>query len=317
MAEVAPEGSAPLAPVVPTDDPFASLFGNPALEALKAINKRLPPVASVYHYTDANAFKNAIEKGTLWFTDAAFLNDGSETTWGFNLCEVELDKFMKRKSAEQRQFAAEVMQQLSSATMGRRAAVFCASEENNLLNQWRDYGREKVAYSIGLEVVPLYSNPNSTFPVVMGRMIYDPKKQARALRSVFRAVHKKLVELNRAGTITPDNRSILVAHAAAEIMNLLSWFKNPGFSAEKEIRVMLEIPNILASNVQVQFRPGQLGLVPYFEWQWDKITKRLPLTGVTVGPSPHGPVAAMGAKIFLQASGYSNIEPFYSTIPLR
>ena len=82
MTEHDPVDPAPIVGEVSPAVTSQNRFGEPALEALKRASRGLPAVQSIYHYTDANAFKSMMELGTLWFTDAAFLNDGSETTWG-------------------------------------------------------------------------------------------------------------------------------------------------------------------------------------------------------------------------------------------
>jgi hypothetical protein len=174
-----------------------------------------------------------------------------------------------------------------------------------------------VSYSIGLSVKDLIRLDSATFMVMGARMIYRQSKQRRIFDAAVRGVRKKALELRAAGMITAQNRTAIVAEAAMEVARVLYWFKNPGFEAEDEVRLMQDIPAILQAGQQPSFRSSRLGIVPYFEWRWDRSEqRRLPITSVTVGPSPHGEIAADAAKVFLNQNGY-DVPVHYSTIPIR
>ena len=62
----------------------------------------------LYHYTDANAFMNILEKGRLFATNIAYMNDtGASPRLGF-MCERDDPRALNRTSA--RSFVQELPQ---------------------------------------------------------------------------------------------------------------------------------------------------------------------------------------------------------------
>jgi hypothetical protein len=291
-------------------------FQNAAIEALKLETPKTP-IERIYHYTDARGLLGIVETGILRLTDAAFLNDGSEVSYGLELCAAEFEAMLAKAPEREKAFGRRIIELIQANQPRYRPAVFCASLRDNLLNQWRDYGREEVSYSIGFDIKGLVRLQRASFEVTIAKLIYDLGRQRKVLRKVMRAVRTELRDLYRQGWVAPEHEDDLVAHAAVEISRVLYWLKNPGFEAEEEVRIFSDVPTIMRAGQVPEFRAGRLGVVPYFNWKWDAVNNTLPLAHILVGPSPHGEVAASAVEGLLAQRKYGNVPVEYSTIPWR
>ena len=131
-------------PLEPTPFPGAGLS---ALDEI--VLEALPDI--LYHYTTASGLLGIVGKDTLRFSDTKFVNDGSEMAWGRRALEAHLEERFAQAPEKQQQFWQSVLRLLNASGETFRHVIFCMSRDGNLLNQWRDYGRDVVPYSIGLE----------------------------------------------------------------------------------------------------------------------------------------------------------------------
>lgn len=103
----------------------------------------------LFHYTSSAALLNIVRSQELWFTDYRYLNDLSELTYGVDLFKEEIET---RKSTEQDERIKNLLELLrrrfDTALIYTDVFVFCMCTENNLLNQWRVYGRDTIPVSI-------------------------------------------------------------------------------------------------------------------------------------------------------------------------
>ena len=104
--------------------------------------------ALLHHYTNLNAFKNIVEKGTLWATHIHYLNDTSEQRFLGQLILARIGERLKFEPQEVRQRLLSWQQKLLSWTdRGSDEAttyyVICFSEDGgDRLSQWRGYGAQ-------------------------------------------------------------------------------------------------------------------------------------------------------------------------------
>jgi len=59
-------------------------------------------VATVYHYTDTQAFKGVIENAALWATDFRYLNDSGELIYTWAAFVERLEKLVKTREVTPR-----------------------------------------------------------------------------------------------------------------------------------------------------------------------------------------------------------------------
>lgn len=274
--------------------------------------------SSLYHYTTAEGLLGIIGSDTLRFSDAPYLNDGSEIFYGFGLFVECLTQLMKNKSDEEKTFAAAVQAEVARNAEAFRMAVFCTSEAPNLLNQWRDYGPGKVAYQLELEPFGMLERGKSAnFAISLFRMIYNEGNQRSIMDRTLRTLRDRCLALREAGEVDDLEASAnLTAMTAMQIVWLMYRLKNPAFRAEQEWRFVARTVHDIPSSA-MDFRVGQLGVVPFYTWRKNTDDgPLLPIKSVMVGPSPDARVSDLALKEFLKAKGHT-VPTLYSTIPLR
>ncbi|WP_368517184.1 DUF2971 domain-containing protein [Rhizobium sp.] len=282
---------------------------------INAIYENLVIPTSLFHYTSAQGLLGIIGENKLWFSDAAFMNDGSESTYGVVLAGTVIDDLLADSSAEEKNAGNALKSELAVAMNAFQPAIFCMSERNNLLNQWRDYGKDIVPYSIELDVQSIMQNQYASFPAFLTKIVYDETIQKQLIRQLLQEIRTKALEIRGDRPLIPESEAEpLLRGAAAQIVNLVSRFKNPAFAAEEEWRAICFRP--LMYNIAQKFRQSSLGVVPYYEWMVSGGKSKLPIKSATVGPSPYAQVSDLALKQFLYANDYQ-IPTYYSTIPLR
>ena len=267
----------------------------------------------LYHYTSAAGFMGIMGNDSIWYSDAAYMNDGSEIMHGFKILRIVLDEYMREKSDEEKEIAQELLRRLEAQAFFYRQVIFCLCEQDNLLNQWRDYGRDIVPYSIQFDIRGLVAADGWNFRPVLLPLIYDHNNQINVTRSLIDRIYQRATELKPEERDTEAKQNGLYNMAVAEIQWVLYQFKNEAFAAEKEWRMMGLTPFIKQAP---KFRASNLGVVPYYEWKRTTEDRRLPITKVTVGPSPYAQVSDLALKQFLKVRNYE-VPTEYSTIPIR
>ena len=295
--------------------PVSQVFVGLSDMAIKAIYENLVMPTSLFHYASAQGLLGIIGENKLWFSDAAFMNDGSESTYGVALTGAVIDELLADSSAEEENAGNALKSELGVAMNAFQPAIFCMSERNNLLNQWRDYGRDIVPYSIELDVQSFTQTVGASFPVFLTKIVYDENIQKQLIRQLLQAIRGKSLEIKGDRPSIPDDEAEpLLRGAAVQIVSLITRFKNPAFAAEEEWRAICFRP--LMYNIAQKFRQSSLGVVPYYEWMVAGGKSKLPIKSVTVGPSPYAQVSDLALKQFLHANDYQ-IPTYSSTIPLR
>ena len=291
---------------------FSSPFGGQAIAILEPHRKSLKMPVRLYHYTSSVGLLGIVKNHCLWFSDSSFMNDGSEVMYGLMIFRSVINEFMDGKPAAEVEAANQLYQVVVDQKNIYRQTIFCMSDEGNLLNQWRDYGKDVTAYSVEMDTAKLIEKDAFNFYPALYPLIYDPEKQLDLTRNLF----SKIYEIAKAtGLDDPQQNETHFAVAAAEVSLLINHFKNPAFAAEKEWRLACNIP-ANSKDIAPEFRPSNLGVVPYYIWRRSNPGERLPITSVIVGPTPYAQASDIALKMFLSRSGY-DVSTHYSTIPIR
>jgi hypothetical protein len=307
-----PEGlDSQAAPTISGTHPFEGLSKEP----IKKIYEGIEIPTSLFHYTSAEGLLGILGTHTMRFSDAAYLNDGSESIYGLRMFSQAVDLVVADATEQEKDGAAQLKKGVEALMDAFQPIIFCFSRRNNLLNQWRDYGRDIIAYCIEFDVPKLEDWSQRNFPVLVSRVVYDPTLQANLLRELLQSILEKAREINPGRAITEEEGHHLIWSAAVEVIQLISRFKHPSFEAEEEWRAIC-YRNDLEDRVERKYRSSSLGVVPYYDWHQTGKAKQLPVKSVTVGPSPYGAVSDLALKQFLKDKGY-DAETYYSTIPIR
>lgn len=295
----------------------SELFSGLASELIRARMMDVPAPPSLFHYTSAQGLIGVLEKNTLWFSNSMFLNDGSESFWGISIFETILDKFLEDHDSDAREVGEKLKTWVREAFNFYQPIVFCMSEEDNLLNQWRDYGKDITPYSIELETAGI-ERSTYNFPAYLCEVIYDPNVQRSMSAQLVEMIYGRYKSMDAMKPFVAEDEQPLLIGAAKEVVWLLSRFKNTAFQAEKEWRLICHRPD-LNGRMKTLFRASPLGAVPYYEWFQPTLEGRapLPIIHVTVGPSPYSAVSDIALKQLLSETGYGEVPTHYSLIPIR
>ena len=317
MTDIVEPGSLPTVEETPATSnvPIASPFAGLAEQLIRAETpyESFPPILT--HYTTAEGVMGILGCKSLRFSDTRFVNDGSERTWGLLILDEVLKNMRPSLDEVTNGYAQRLRERVELESKIMHTAIFCLSDGNNLLNQWRDYGRDVVTYSIDFSVYHLVEQNKFNFPIMIFKMIYDTRKQIEMMTDLILGIIEKAKGIPKENADTEEKISMFVLSAAAEISWLAFNFKNSAFEAEREWRLWTWIQKIVGSNPP-KFRSSPLGIVPYFEWKPTDDSK-LPIRHIFVGPSPNSQVTDQALSVYLHHSGYSGVETSYSLIPLR
>lgn len=192
-----------------------------------------------------------------------------------------------------------------------RRVIFCMSSEGNLLNQWRDYGRDIVPYCIEFDGDYLWEDHKAEFRPSITQMIYDHTTQKVLLGEAFNRIFSVMEPLW--DTFDEEKLERMATRASFQIGLILEQFKHPAFAAELEARLSVSHYTLSKTQLRPKFRSSSLGLVPYYEW---KPRNKLKIRSVRVGPSPHSDASVEALKLFLEENKI-DAKATVSAIPIR
>ena len=297
------------------------------------------------HYTTVPGAQGILNTNRLWSTDARYLNDSTELTYGIEVGREALSRAFSAAGDARIAAMRDVAPTLLDPTVFRSRVpyVTCFCEEPDLLSQWRGYSATASPISIAFDLRAKVASDSLPRASRLGQVIYNRTDQESSAQNLF----NKWVS-----TITPqldlwsEQPLLAVRVLEASLLELVLLFKHSAFSEEREWRlitpfdptalalelgnsdraaiVMSHLPWSTSSDLpELRFRPSHLGLTPYIELDLaEKIgpsAGRLPLTEVMIGPSENASLAAQSMSLFLTVKGYSSAVTPVSTsaIPLR
>lgn len=283
--------------------------------ALDALEKcPMPPLPdTLYHYTSGDGLLGVVGGDTLRFSDSKFMNDGSEMAWGRHVLRERLRARFSNAAEIQQMFWQTVLNLVENSGETFRHVIFCMSRDGNLLNQWRDYGKDVVPYSIGIDTKYLLSNPPGPFRATVTTLIYNVQDQSNAVDDVISRVSS---DMDKHWDEGEQSLSHYAEFATYELNWLVCMFKNPAFEPEQEVRLQLTHYSLIQEHgVKPKFRTSMLGVVPFYEWKPDN--GRLAITTIMVGPSPHAHASHAALNMFLEDQMLGEVQTGFSTIPIR
>jgi hypothetical protein len=199
--------------------------------------------------------------------------------------------------------------------MGLPYFVCCFSSLGDDLSQWRSYGGGENGYAIGIKP----KNLNAPESLVV-KLNYDPKTHLRLAENVAQETISFYKEGLEAGIADWDK--VFLQAWDRSLAKLAPVIKDPGFSQEKEVRVIrIEHPSDLA-DIQVMQRKTLMSrhLPMRFPAGGNNPATgkpMLPIEQVMVGPSRHKAISGTSAHIMLQKLGYPDRMVWLSERPYQ
>jgi len=288
------------------------------------------PPEVLYHYTTTSGLRGILESGSLFMTDAFFLNDQTEVVYGRDLAREVLAGFRSDK-AEVQTFLQHTVQRfdpLGPEGDGYRPFVACFCSNGSLLSQWRGYAASATGYALGLESAVLSNRAErlgyEAIGVVLEQVEYDRRNQESIVRhAVDRVLGNFEQDLEIVAAADIGNLRVLYFNVLSTVLaDLFPRFKHPMFAEEREWRLLIRRLSDTETAL-VRFREGSRYVIPYFpldlRFKTGPQQGHLPLREIVHAPIAEPDLVKRSLRMFLRAHGYADNEVIIkgSEIPLR
>lgn len=276
----------------------------------------------VYHYTNADALINIIEKKKLWLTNSFFLNDKQEILYIDNTIN---DAFKLLDMVEPHKMVSEFRRlffpdKVVSQNIQRLPQYFILSStmnhDNHLL--WSYYTNND-GYNIGLDLQLIESNiidniDNELLRPYFGMVSYDPVEQHNTIAKDINSYFKEW--MNRKEPYSEETINLFKRVILYRISMYSIFFKNPFFKFEEEYRIVFILKNSDANQL-VKFRNKEGTIIPYIDSLLNFTDRDFPIKSVTIGPKNYNDISHAGLRYFLDNKGLTNTIINRSIGPLR
>ncbi|WP_197087310.1 DUF2971 domain-containing protein [Bradyrhizobium sp. LTSP857] len=272
--------------------------------------------SSLYHYTSSAAFLSIVEHNAIWFSDFRYMNDLSEMRYGVDLFLAELEKREADETTKNwRALFAGAREQFERAFVYTDVFIFCMCEENNLLNQWRVYGRDTVPLCLELPTEPLVMAEWTPYRFELISMVYDAGTQQKIVKDCIDLGVR--YARRHQGTIFDDNDA-LRSYLEMWVAICVDWctaLKHPQFAVEKEWRLSIRWGLETRPMTGRHFRTSPAGIVPYIIMKPEE--GRIPIRSVTIGPCNHPDIQRRTIVDYLHQMDRTTTQVHLSNLPVR
>lgn len=281
-------------------------------------------VKEVWHYTDAAGVIGAVSSGCIWATSISMLNDSAEYQHGRDILNrvLHLVDDSQHVHPLQKQFISDVITLSDGLVKKSDLFIACTSLAHNSLAQWRAYGGN-AGHALIIDpheelsiVSPIMPSTHISIRPRWRKVLYDVNEQAEFLRECLGFV-ANFAPVESEEFIDNDKTRDL----ALVLIEAVAYCKDPSFSEEQELRMVVQSPGPEAVN----FRSSRLGVTPFlkltaaahFDERTTAESRQLPVVGVAVGPFDGRDVSGRGVAALLRRYEYFATPVYVSTSTLR
>ncbi len=301
-------------------------FGEGVTAALADVDDDLSRIARdlhssdgvFYHYTSGQGLLGIVSSNSLWMSDSYFMNDSSEVGHSVGIFEEAFDLLKPGDLTSDVwpvfQNAIRVMREQMQAS---RPLIFSMSTGKDLLNQWRYYGNDTVAYAIGFNSRELGEIMCDDNVCTYAPLLYDRWEAIQECRDHIlrhRAVVGRLLATH--SLEDEDTANLIISSAlAGRLFARAAFLKHEGFKAEQEVRLIVDLAS--HANPEVfEFRSSKFGLIPFLRAYMPN-GAILPIVKIVIGPTPYQEAARTSVELLLRKHGHENVSTEFSTVPFR
>jgi len=291
----------------------------------------------LYHYTDSAGLKGILETGSLWATDADFLNDAQELQFGRpQLCDALLAQAEGLDPGDRNpvggagwsraaiiRSAVDYLRRGDAISRANAEQVYvtCFCDRDDLLSQWRGYGSSG-GYAIGLrsESLPIPAPTLAEVPFIrpdgLVTRVLDPSQPPQSslvqVRYGESAITPMIDQMLKQIAQHPSGHPGSTGWAEAVFLAVpaLASIKHEAFAEEREWRLL----TAEVGSRPTGFRVTALGLVPYIALPADL---RGALHEIVVGPGNHSDIRMLGVARMLRHLGLTGVSIRASSAPYR
>lgn len=213
----------------------------------------------MWHYTNINALYSILSNRKIWMTDIRYLNDASEYHDGISEFKDILPGLLDNSNTNVKnpQKAIDTLLEMlinkSEFDLSLDPVfIFSLSRSEDQLSQWRAYGK----YAIEFDTNYIEESLGT-----IRQCVYDKQEKKRCARD--QAI-QSLISIDTDMSNNNGGVGVQSIEAIQRLRDIITTFKNHGFSEENEYRAILpssdsEYPN------NIKFRPNGDMLVPFIE----------------------------------------------------
>lgn len=299
---------------------------------------------TLLHYTSLGAFYSMASNHALRASRAELSNDTGEMTLAAAVVDEVLEE-RDARTALQPSMIEGIKGLLAERDISTMVTCFTEPKQYkatekllpaDILSMWRAYGSAGEGVAIHFSGKQLVQLAASAEGLAAGtrllRVIYDPDEQFDLVKTVVNLARDEL--LGKLPEYSPEWISWATRAIATELSSFSAMFKHPGFAEEKEWRLVCNIVPFEADQIAfVEQRGIQRGCVHFIARrsadeessdraffaqeqdmdtdpfinpeQWVKERTRLPIVGVTVGPSSRQRAMAISVTEWAKRYGYA------------
>jgi Protein of unknown function (DUF2971) len=272
----------------------------------------------VWHYTSGSGLIGIVESGKIFATQVSCLNDATEIRYSAKRLREAFSAMVPTmdEAAPETKFVKRYIELLqdddatpNSAALPYFVTCFSALEDD--LSQWRSYGGGENGYAIGVVVKDLFGTTNS----LVGQVNYDADIHSTLAREAAEATIKFYKEGLSEGIEKWDEVFLWAWDCA--LTNLAPLAKDPGFSVEKEVRVIHQLQNFEMPQLVVRQRKTMMSRHLPMRFHSVGQTARFPISKVIVGPCRHREITRISVDTLLRTHGYSGVPVVPSQRPYQ
>jgi hypothetical protein len=295
--------------------PYYLPFINSLIERL---DWKPDPDQMLWHYTGGTGLMGIVESGTIFATQVSSLNDATEIRYSAMRLRDALTKILAEMNDDQPALIImkkylELLQDddASPNSVALPYFVSCFSSLEDDLSQWRSYGGGENGYAIGIFTKDLFGATNS----LVARVNYDPDLHMKLADEAARATIRFYEEGLKMGIENWENQFLLAWDSA--LTQLAPLAKDPGFSVEKEVRVIDQLQGYELGQLKVLQRKTMMSRHLPMKFPASGQTSRVPISRVIIGPCRHREITRVSVDTLLRAHGYQNVSVVSSQRPYQ
>jgi hypothetical protein len=279
----------------------------PPLPLAETLGFNMTPTKPLCHYTSQSGLIGILTSGTMFATDAAYLNDSQEVVYAVNLAKKY---FGKRRLIEQVNMS-DILEKAESMARNLPVYVASSSEEPDLLSQWRGYCSQGSGFALCVSADRMLTLAR-THDWQFFKCIYDEEQQLEFL---------KKMEEEAVGVSSPVKGLSTQVTFGLILLLFATVFKHPKFKEESEWRAIKRTrgtPFERGAPIPPLVRSGASTLIPYIPFPLTlNRDDSIQLAGLVVGPTSHPSLAVRAVKSLMDEKKVVCDELRSSEIPFR
>jgi hypothetical protein len=277
------------------------------------LNQEPPPI--LYHYGGPDSLIGLVKGKSAWASNIHYLNDAREFSYAISLLDGIVEDTRKGQNSRQDLIFLEALLARIKQSELYSVYVYCLSEVDDLLSQWRGYTPAANGYCMGFRTELLRR-------VAAGRhfhlhpCIYDENDQREAIREIFT---KQFEGYRKAAKRQPKYKNDLITNYVEAFRTLFirraPLIKHHGFREEREWRLVS--PAIGPDKTPLHIRKSGSTLVPYYDLILTAPGEPFPLCEVIIGPTTHPHLTEKSLELLFRLNNIGGVHTRRSIIPYR